>query len=141
LAKRATLTAIDRVPLTPGSGATLHRQIYAALLDAIGSGQVARGARLPSTRALAGTLGVSRNSVLHAFEELRANGYIESRVGSGTWVTGKAPRPALRSALPSLNQRRQLSERLSCLISGSGYPIEQSALEDSDGNGIYLYES
>jgi len=127
--------------MTRGSGATLHRQIYVALLEAIGSGQLVVGARLPSTRALARTLGVSRNSVLHAFEELHANGYIESRVGSGTWVTGKVPRRVLRSLLPSLSQRQQLNERLSRLISGSGYPLEQSSLEDSDGNGIYLYES
>lgn len=142
MAKRATRTEIDRVPLTRGGGAAaLHRQIYLALLDAIGSGQLITGSRLPSTRALARTLRVSRNSVLHAFEELHANGYVESRVGSGTWVTGKVPRRTLRSPLPSLNQLRQPRDKLASLISRSGYPIEQRSLEDSNGNEIYLYES
>src|SRR5262249_16382412 len=141
LAKRASRTAIDRVPIVQGSGATLHHQIYLALLDAIVSGQLVAGSRLPSTRALSRTLGVSRNSVLHAFEQLHAKGYVESRVGSGTWVTGKVPRRVLRSPLPSLNQPRQLKDKLANMISRSGYPIEQRRLEDSDGNDIYIYES
>lgn len=138
MAKRAAPTAIDRVPIVQGSGATLHHQIYLALVDAIVSGQLVAGSRLPSTRALSRTLGVSRNSVLHAFEQLHARGYVESRVGSGTWVTGKVPGPALRSLL---NQRQPSRDKLAILISRSCYPIEQRRLEDSDGNDIYLYES
>jgi GntR family transcriptional regulator/MocR family aminotransferase len=49
------------------------------------------GLRLPSTRALAGDLGVSRNTVVTAFDQLLAEGYVESRVGRGTRVSHTLP--------------------------------------------------
>jgi GntR family transcriptional regulator/MocR family aminotransferase len=51
--------------------------------------------RLPSTRALAAELGVSRNVIMMAFEQLRAEGYLESRVGSGSFVATTLPDVAL----------------------------------------------
>ena len=140
MAKRAAHTPIDGISLVQRRGETLHRQIYLALLDAITSGQLPAGSRMPSTRALSRTLGVSRNSVLHAFEQLHARGYVEPRVGSGTRVAGKIPRRTLSPA-PSTSEPRQPNHKLARLISRSGYPVEQRRLEDSDGNGIYLYES
>ena len=77
MAKRAAHTPIDGISLVQRRGETLHRQIYLALLDAITSGQLPAGSRMPSTRELSRTLGVSRNSVLHAFEQLHARGYVE----------------------------------------------------------------
>jgi GntR family transcriptional regulator/MocR family aminotransferase len=64
----------------------LHRQAYRALRAAILSGQLRAGARLASTRALAAELGVSRNTVLQAYEQLVAEGYAATRTGSGTYV-------------------------------------------------------
>ncbi|MDB5370165.1 MAG: GntR family transcriptional regulator [Roseomonas sp.] len=49
------------------------------------------GTRLPSTRALASVLGTSRNTVLHAFEELMTEGYLLSQRGSGTFVATDLP--------------------------------------------------
>lgn len=68
-------------------GVPLHRQLTEALRQAIRSGRIEGGARLPSTRSLADDLGFSRSTVVKAFEQLSAEGYLESRVGSGTTVT------------------------------------------------------
>ena len=76
--------ALRDLPLD-GEG-PLYDQIYRALRDAILLGRVGAGTRLPTTRALARELGVSRNTVVAAFEPLQAEGYVVSRVGAGTFV-------------------------------------------------------
>jgi GntR family transcriptional regulator/MocR family aminotransferase len=73
-----------------GEGA-LHRQTYRALRDAILAGRLAGGARLASTRTLARELGLSRNTVLLAYEQLVAEGYATTRGGSGTYVADVLP--------------------------------------------------
>ncbi|MFC6045570.1 MocR-like pyridoxine biosynthesis transcription factor PdxR [Nocardioides hankookensis] len=76
--------------------------IYRALLDAVRAGRLKQGDRLPPTRALAQDLGVSRNTVALAYERLVAEGFLESRVGAGTYVTGQAtptPRTTRTGAL------------------------------------------
>ncbi len=71
-------------------------RIYRQLRDAIHDGRLRHGERLPPTRDLAAQLAVSRNTVGIAYERLRAEGYLASRVGSGTFVT--AARPAAAAA-------------------------------------------
>lgn len=85
----ATFVALD-----PDSGAPLHRQLYEALRRAIVAGNLAAGTRLPSTRALAEQLDVSRNTAMNAFEQLLAEGYLVGRVGSGTYVADALPERA-----------------------------------------------
>ncbi|WP_395655948.1 PLP-dependent aminotransferase family protein [Nocardioides sp.] len=71
--------------------------IYRALLEAIRSGRVAVGDRLPPSRVLARDLGVARNTVATAYERLVAEGLLEARVGDGTYVGDlAAPAPAPR---------------------------------------------
>lgn len=83
------------LPLHESEGAPLHRQLYEGLRDAILSGRLAAAARLPSTRALAEGLGISRNTVMTAFDQLTAEGYIAGRIGSGTYVSEKLPEDLL----------------------------------------------
>ncbi|MBB2930234.1 MocR-like pyridoxine biosynthesis transcription factor PdxR [Paraburkholderia silvatlantica] len=64
----------------------LAGQIYRQLRDSIVDGRLAGGTRLPSTRDLALQLGVSRKTTLDVFERLLAEGYLNSRRGSGTFV-------------------------------------------------------
>jgi GntR family transcriptional regulator / MocR family aminotransferase len=64
----------------------VHRQIEAAIRDAIRSGRVERGTALPATRRLAEALGVSRGVVVEAYQQLVAEGYLTSRAGSYTRV-------------------------------------------------------
>ena len=73
-----------------GSGA-LSQQIYQALRRAILAGQLAPGTRLPATRVLAHELGVSRNTVLLAYDQLLAEGYTVGQTGSGTYVATALP--------------------------------------------------
>jgi GntR family transcriptional regulator/MocR family aminotransferase len=65
----------------------LHRQIYDAFRTMILERRLQPGQQIPSTRALAGELGISRIPVLGAYAQLLAEGYIESRSGAGTFVT------------------------------------------------------
>nr|WP_246102379.1 PLP-dependent aminotransferase family protein [Streptomyces piniterrae] len=64
------------------------RVLQEALRDAVRSGRLAAGTRLPAGRELAADLGVSRGLVTEAYEQLTAEGYLRSRRGSGTWVGG-----------------------------------------------------
>ena len=69
----------------------LYQQLYRAVRASILSGGIARGSRLPVTRSLARELGISRNVVLIAYEQLIAEGYLVGRVGSGTYVSAVLP--------------------------------------------------
>jgi GntR family transcriptional regulator/MocR family aminotransferase len=79
------------LPLRDSSALPLHRQLYDGLRDAILTGRLTAGQRLPSTRVLAESLGISRNTVMTAFDQLLAEGYMEGRVGSGTYISEKLP--------------------------------------------------
>ncbi len=76
--------------LDPQADATLARQLYRQLREAIADGAISTGLRLPSTRGLARDLGVSRNTVSAAFEQLALEGYVTARTGSGTRVAPSA---------------------------------------------------
>ncbi|HNU08519.1 MAG TPA: winged helix-turn-helix domain-containing protein, partial [Pyrinomonadaceae bacterium] len=73
------------------SDAPFYRQIYESVRDAILSGRLTSGTRLPSSRALAAQLGVSRITVVNAFDQLLAEGYLEGRTGAGTFVASEIP--------------------------------------------------
>ncbi|RUQ46945.1 GntR family transcriptional regulator, partial [Corynebacterium pseudodiphtheriticum] len=64
----------------------LTRQLYDALRRRVLDGRLVSGTRLPASRDLAAALSISRNSVVRAYDQLYAEGFIESRVGDGTYV-------------------------------------------------------
>lgn len=76
----------------------LHAQLTRALKAAMIAGRIGPGTRLPATRLLAQELGLSRNTVLSAYEQLRAEGFIDGRVGSGSYAA--SPLQAQRTASP-----------------------------------------
>jgi len=84
------MIAVDR-----DSDAPMHRQVFDQIRDAILGGRLAPGRRLPSSRALADELSVSRNTVLAAYDQLFAEGYTEGQVGSGTRVSRVLPEDVL----------------------------------------------
>ncbi|HEX8149870.1 MAG TPA: PLP-dependent aminotransferase family protein [Pyrinomonadaceae bacterium] len=84
------LIALDAASPTP-----LYRQLYDSLRRAILAGQLAPGTRLQSTREMAAELNVSRNTVVNAYEQLLAEGYLEGQVGSGTYVSRALPEDLL----------------------------------------------
>ncbi len=75
-----------------------RRALEDSLRSAIRSGRLAAGTRLPSTRGLAGDLGLARTTVLEAYQQLGIEGYLLTRRGAGTWVAdlhiGTRPRAA-----------------------------------------------
>ena len=77
--------------LKEAQGGPLHQQLYASLQAGILSGELKPGSKLPSTRALADQLNIARNTVLNAYEQLAAEGYLESVSGSGTYVAHVIP--------------------------------------------------
>ena len=100
---------LSAIQLDSRSDTPLYRQIYNNLRDAILTQQLAPGFRLPSTRDLAPVLGVSRNTIRNAFDQLLAEGYLESAVGSGTFVSQQLPDDLLPSFRHSLNREKRPS--------------------------------
>jgi GntR family transcriptional regulator/MocR family aminotransferase len=94
--------AVDRT-----GGKPLHRQICDAFREAIVEHRLRSAQRLPSTRTLAGALAVSRLPVLNAYEQLLAEGYLESRVGSGTFVSSTIPHEPRSLERPAARPRRR----------------------------------
>src|SRR5579859_2441140 len=93
--------ALDRATQTP-----LHQQLCEQLRRAILDGRLSRGTRLPSTRTLAQALDVSRTVTSSAYDDLFAEGYLEGRQGSGTYVgRDLPPLPRLSRPLPNTSPR------------------------------------
>jgi GntR family transcriptional regulator/MocR family aminotransferase len=120
---RAQHLFLPHIALERAGDVPLHRQIGTQLARAIRSG-AADGARLPSSRVLARLLGVSRNTVLTAYEGLAAEGLIGGRERASTMVT---PR---RQAGPVDQQR---------LLRDAQYPANSVSLVDPDGTEIELH--
>ena len=74
--------SLDILSVDRASDDPMHRQIYAALRRFILDGQIAAHTLLPSTRSLAEDLKVGRNTVIAAYDQLLAEGFIEARAGS-----------------------------------------------------------
>src|SRR6185312_6903212 len=104
---------IDLEPLFPNraSGETLGAQLVRRLRHAIETGFFPPASRLLPTRELAKRLGVARNTVAFAFDQLIAEGYLEARVGAGTFVSPSIGRVRPRTA-PS---QRALPRRAAAL--------------------------
>ena len=114
MSKRATGTVLE-VEINFSSDAPLHRQLYTAVKRAILDGRLRPGTRLPSTRIIAEDLRISRTTVLNAFDQLSAEGYLEGKIGSGTrvasYVPGDLAQQAQRTQLPSSHSKAKVSQR------------------------------
>jgi len=75
----------------------LYRWLYEELRSTILAGGLHPGARLPATRDLAAQYGISRPTIVTAFEQLRSEGYVEGKVGSGTYVSKTLPDELLQA--------------------------------------------
>ena len=103
---------LSGIQLDPQQG--LARQLYQALRERILDGRLQRRTRLPASRDLANLLGISRNTVTRAFDQLYAEGYIEGRIGAGTYVaelsgaTRPTPVPSAQAQLSGSTQSAAL---------------------------------
>ncbi|MGH8920917.1 MAG: GntR family transcriptional regulator, partial [Actinomycetes bacterium] len=82
------------VSLEPAGDLPLHRQLADRLRDAVHSGELRPGQRLPSSRILAARLAVSRTVTLAAYAELSGAGYLDGHHGSGTYVCSDLQLPS-----------------------------------------------
>jgi GntR family transcriptional regulator/MocR family aminotransferase len=109
---RARRGRILAVAIDQKSGQPLYRQIYSHVRQCILDGRLAPDARLPSTRQLAADLRVSRSTAVQAYEQLRAEGYIEGLGGAETRVSGALPDSFVRAGLREPDQPAPLRSSL-----------------------------
>jgi len=99
---RTSSTIPLHLVLAPDGAGPVHRRLEQALRDAIRSGRLTPGSVLPSSRALAGELGLSRGVVVEAFEQLVAEGYLVTRPGGATTVAAGSTATGARVARPDV---------------------------------------
>ncbi|MGA2594224.1 MAG: winged helix-turn-helix domain-containing protein [Bryobacteraceae bacterium] len=110
--------------LDPNSRMPLYRQLRDVLRRRILDRSLPPGAKLPSTRALAKNLALSRNTVVNAYEALSAEGLVTGAIGSGTRVTATV-------------RRRRLDVR--SILRESHFPTDPTPVCDPDGNPLYMH--
>lgn len=108
--KNASWASLLDFTIDKSSERPIYWQIYAIICDAILDGRISSGSPLPSTRSLAGKLKVSRTSVVDAFDLLVAEGYVETKHGSGTYVADLSELD-LVSAPPSPESPEDVADR------------------------------
>jgi GntR family transcriptional regulator / MocR family aminotransferase len=104
----------------------LRHQLYHELRGAILSGRLSAGSRIPSTRALATSLGISRTTVTECYEDLISEGYLEARVGSGTFVCVYLPDQLLKAPPSTTSKRATKQTRLPVSLSAYGGRVLQT---------------
>lgn len=109
LTEMARLNQQDNMPL--------HRQLYEALRRAMLDGKLGAGDRLPSSRELTADLNLSRNTVVAALGQLSVEGYLVSRVGSGTYVNDNLPKAQARMRPPKVASHVADLSKRGCALS------------------------
>jgi GntR family transcriptional regulator/MocR family aminotransferase len=115
--RRRSIIAFEMIRLDRTSAEPLHQQLYRQIRDELRSGIFSNSSsRLPSSRALAADLGIARLTVNLAFSKLHAEGYLQSRVRSGTFVADALPETFLSArrseAHPQAERPVHVSDRV-----------------------------
>lgn len=118
--------AVPEIALDRANSSSLRQQIHAQLSGAIRQGKMPTGARLPSSRLLAKMLGVSRNTVVEAYEQLLEDGLAVTKMGSGIRISHAATNP-----FPNFSNLRKTAR-------AAHYPLQTIQVEDPDGTALYL---
>lgn len=132
-------SALDSLTLDHQATLPLRQQLYEKVRQAILKGLLRPGQRIPSTRLLAKTLGISRTTATQSYEQLLNEGYIETTVGSGTFVCTQLPHSFAESVSTKSNQLA------TCLFPKPSKYGEQlvaaSAIQSIDSVGSSVYRS
>jgi len=118
--------AVPEIALDRTNPNSLRRQIHVQLAAAIRQGNMTQGARLPSSRLLARMLGVSRNTVVDAYEQLLEDGLIVAKKGSGIRISHPST-----SNFPNFSNLRKTAR-------AAHFPQQTIQFEDPDGTALYL---
>ena len=108
---------LDLVALDRKSHEPLHRQLYLRLVELIMDGSLPFDGRLPSSRALAQKINVSRNTVVSAYQQLEVEGYVQAQRGSQTFVAAAPNRPTTHRIEEPTGAKDPLSKRGRQMIS------------------------
>lgn len=116
--------------LTLDKQGPLYAQLYRALRSRILAGKLSPGTRVPATRALATELGLSRNVIMLAYEQLLAEGYLVARTGAGTFVADNLPQQftSSRNTVEMTRAVRQMPTRFSAYVRRIEHDIKASTL-------------
>jgi len=115
--RRRSLIAFDMIRLDRTAAEPLHKQLYRQIREELRSGSFSNGAsRVPSSRALALELGISRLTVNLAFSQLHAEGYLRSKAGSGTFVADPLPESFLTADKPKSRRLVSPQPRISARV-------------------------
>jgi GntR family transcriptional regulator/MocR family aminotransferase len=115
------------ITLDEKSDAPLYRQIYETIRRSILSGGLPSGRQLPASRLLATQLGVSRMTVVNAYEQLLAEGYLEGRMGAGTFVSAHLPEEFLQASGFKRPERQEKSLPRKVILSGYGDKVARNS--------------
>ena len=157
--KEPAADVLDLLHLDRARSCSLTDQIYVAIRDGIASGKLSPGMRLPASRQLARAARVARNTVLNAYDELRRQGVVVSRRGSGTVISATisarlaadarsaakvrpvrppAPEPVRHRTLPARSWDRAMHSSLSVVVKSHGNlrPVREALAEYLAVRGI-----
>jgi GntR family transcriptional regulator/MocR family aminotransferase len=113
------------------AGRELYRWIYEELRAAILEGRLQPGSRLPATRDLATSYRVSRPTIVTAFEQLKAEGYVEGRTGSGTYVSKILPEQLLQIRSTETSGRPSRRRRVLSSYARRLHPLSPPAVKST----------
>lgn len=117
------------ISLDENSDVPLYRQIYETIRRAILDGKFHPGRPLPASRILAKQLCVARMTVINAYEQLMAEGYLESKTGAGTFVATHLPEEFLNAEQPKKHKRQtETGERKIKLSAFGSYLTKQNEI-------------
>ncbi len=126
----------NRMVLDRGSSTPVYRQIAERVRFWIASGELSPGEKLPPSRELAETLGVNRNTIASAYDELVKSGDVRSHVGQGTFVAtpaAESPRSPLRFRFSRAVDASAERVQKPPLASGHPDPIDFASLVPDEG--------
>lgn len=114
MARTARIAEIPSIGTLDRTAGNLSRQVAQALREAVRNGTIAPGDALPSTRVLAASLQVARGTVIEAYEQLIAEGFLESKAGAGTRVAQALaePQPATATDMETETEPRATRRRV-----------------------------
>ena len=111
--RRRSIMAFEMIRLDRTAREPLHQQLYRQIRDELVSGNFSdNSSRLPSSRELAADLRISRPTVRLAFSKLHAEGYLRSRMGSGTFVASALPETFLSADKRAIGRPSHISGRV-----------------------------
>jgi len=109
--RRRSVIAFELIRLDRSAREPLYQQLYRQIRDELAAGNFSGNfSRLPSSRELAAGLGISRPTVRLAFSKLHAEGYLRSRIGSGTFVADALPETFLSPEKGAIGRPRRISD-------------------------------